>query len=105
MADTQAAAGLAALPPQRPEYVRDVIAGRDIGVVQKPLTTWERLTNQNWVRKIFILVIIAAAWQAYAVYLNNSLLVPTSPRRSRRSIPAWSTARCRKRWRTRCCCC
>jgi NitT/TauT family transport system permease protein len=77
MADTQAAAGLAALPPQRPEYVRDVIAGRDIGVVQKPLTTWERLTNQNWVRKIFILVIIAAAWQAYAVYLNNSLLVPT----------------------------
>ncbi len=78
MADTQTAAGtLPDLPPQRAEYLRDVIAGNDIGVVQKPLTPWERLTNQNWIRKIFILVLIASAWQAYAVYLNNSLLVPT----------------------------
>jgi NitT/TauT family transport system permease protein len=88
MASTQIADGMAvppavpltvplAVPPTRPEYVRDVVAGRNIGVVQKPLTTWERLTNQNWVRKIFILVVIAAAWQAYALYLNNDLLVPT----------------------------
>ena len=66
-----------ATPPQRPEYLRDVVASGNIGVVQKPLTTWERLTNQSWLRKVFILVVIAAAWQAYAVYLNNSLLVPT----------------------------
>jgi ABC-type nitrate/sulfonate/bicarbonate transport system permease component len=26
-------------PPVRPEYLRDVVAGRDIGVVQKPLTS------------------------------------------------------------------
>lgn len=80
MASTQTADGMAvppAVPPTRPEYVRDVVAGRNIGVVQKPLTTWERLTNQNWVRKIFILVVIASAWQAYALYLNNDLLVPT----------------------------
>ena len=80
MASTQTADGMAVpltVPPTRPEYVRDVVAGRNIGVVQKPLTTWERLTNQNWVRKIFILVVIASAWQAYALYLNNDLLVPT----------------------------
>jgi NitT/TauT family transport system permease protein len=80
MANTQTADGMAVpltVPPTRPEYVRDVVAGRNIGVVQKPLTTWERLTNQNWVRKIFILVVIASAWQAYALYLNNDLLVPT----------------------------
>jgi len=75
MASTQTTA--LAVPPTRPEYVRDVIAGKDIGVVQKPLTTWERLTNQNWLRKIVILVAIACAWQAYALYLNNGLLVPT----------------------------
>ena len=75
MASTQTTA--LAVPPTRPEYVRDVIAGKDIGVVQKPLTTWERLSNQNWLRKIIILVAIASAWQAYALYLNNSLLVLT----------------------------
>ncbi len=77
MASMQTSANLEASPPHRAEYLRDVVAGKDIGVVQKPLTTWERLSNQNWVRKIFILVVIASAWQAYALYLNNSLLVPT----------------------------
>ena len=28
-------------PPVRPEYLRDVVAGGDIGVVQKPLTVWQ----------------------------------------------------------------
>ena len=65
------------VPPTRPEYLRDVVAGRDIGVVQKPLTLWQRLVNQAWLRKPFILVVIAAAWQLYARRLNNPLLVPT----------------------------
>jgi len=46
-------------------------------VVQKPLTLWERLVNQAWLRKLFILVVIAAGWQLYALQLNNPLLVPT----------------------------
>jgi NitT/TauT family transport system permease protein len=66
-----------ASPPLRPEYLRDVIAGRDIGVVQKPLTLWQKLANQAWLRKAFILVVIAVAWEAYARRLNNPLLVPT----------------------------
>jgi NitT/TauT family transport system permease protein len=65
------------LPPLRPEYLREVVAGGDIGVVQKPLTLWERLTNQAWLRKLFILAVIAAAWQLYARQLDNPLLVPT----------------------------
>jgi NitT/TauT family transport system permease protein len=64
-------------PPVRPEYVRDVVAGHDIGVVQKPLTTWQRLANQGWLRKTFILTVIAVAWEIYARRLNNPLLVPT----------------------------
>jgi NitT/TauT family transport system permease protein len=78
MADTQiTAARPRPVPPSRPEYLRDVVASRDIGVVQKPLTLWQRLVNQAWLRKVFILVVIAAGWQLYARELNNPLLVPT----------------------------
>ena len=65
------------VPPTRPEYLCDVVASSDIGVVQKPLTLWERLVNQAWLRKAFILVVIATGWQLYALQLNNPLLVPT----------------------------
>ena len=65
------------VPPTRPEYLCDVVASGDIGVVQKPLTLWERLVNQAWLRKAFILVVIATGWQLYALQLNNPLLVPT----------------------------
>ncbi len=72
MADTRMSpTRMPALPPLRPEYLRDTVAGRDIGVVQKPLTVWRRLANQAWLRKVFILLIIA-----YALHLNNPLLVP-----------------------------
>jgi NitT/TauT family transport system permease protein len=64
-------------PPVRPEYLREVVEGGDVGVVQKPLTVWQRLTNQGWLRKTFILVVIAVAWELYARRLNNPLLVPT----------------------------
>jgi NitT/TauT family transport system permease protein len=75
-ADTPAAR-LSVLPPLRPEYLRDTVASGDIGVVQKPLTLAQRLANQAWLRKAFILLAIAAAWEAYARWLNNPLLVPT----------------------------
>jgi NitT/TauT family transport system permease protein len=64
-------------PPVRPEYLREVVEGGDIGVVQKPLTVWQRLVNQGWLRKTFILLVIAVAWELYARRLNNPLLVPT----------------------------
>jgi NitT/TauT family transport system permease protein len=72
-----AAARRPAAPPLRGEYLRDVVAGDDIGVVQQPLTVWQRLANQAWLRKAFILLVIAAAWEIYARRLNNPLLVPT----------------------------
>jgi NitT/TauT family transport system permease protein len=66
-----------AVPPLRREYLSDIVAADDLGVVQQPLTLWQRLTNQAWLRKAFILVVIAVAWQLYARALNNPLLVPT----------------------------
>jgi NitT/TauT family transport system permease protein len=67
----------APVPPTRPEYLRDTVAGSNIGVVQKPLTLFQRLANQGWLRKALILLVIAVAWELYARRLNNPLLVPT----------------------------
>lgn len=65
-------------PPQtRPEVVREHVPVHDFGVVQKPLTALERLYNQGWARKGLILLALAAAWQAYALFLKNDLLLPT----------------------------
>ena len=61
---------------ERPEYVRDSVEEHDFGVVQQPLTAFERVWNIGLVRKAFILVVLAACWQGYAVYLNNDLLLP-----------------------------
>jgi NitT/TauT family transport system permease protein len=66
-----------AVPPLRREYLSDIVASDELGMVQQPLTLWQRLTNQAWLRKAFILVVIAVAWQLYARALNNPLLVPT----------------------------
>lgn len=62
---------------QRPEYVRDEVPEHDFGVVNKPLTAWERIYGNSAVRKAFILLALAAAWQGYAMYLDNSLILPT----------------------------
>jgi NitT/TauT family transport system permease protein len=78
MADVHTvAARSTVLPPLRPEYLCDTIASGDIGVVQKPLTVWQRLVRQAWLRKAFILLVIGIAWQNYAYQLNNPLLLPT----------------------------
>jgi NitT/TauT family transport system permease protein len=77
MTDIQAHGRWLANPPARPEYMHDVIAGDDIGVVQKPLTLWQQFANQAWLRKSVILLIIITAWEIYARHLNNPLLVPT----------------------------
>jgi NitT/TauT family transport system permease protein len=64
-------------PAPRPEFVRDEVREQDIGVVRKPLTTWERVYGSGWFRKGLILAVLAALWQAYGLYLNNALILPT----------------------------
>jgi NitT/TauT family transport system permease protein len=59
----------------RPEIVRDQTA--QFAVVQKPLSTIERVYNQVWLRKLLILVVLALIWEAYGRALNNDLLFPT----------------------------
>jgi NitT/TauT family transport system permease protein len=61
--------------PLRPEIVRDQTV--QFAVVQKPLSTIERVYNQVWLRKLLILVVLALIWEAYGRALNNDLLFPT----------------------------
>ena len=61
----------------RPEIYREPMSQEKFGIVEKPLTPFERLYNQDWLRKLFVLVIIAACWEVYARWLDNELLVPT----------------------------
>jgi len=61
----------------RPEINREPMSQEKFGIVQKPLTIFERLYNQNWLRKLFVLIVIAVCWEVYARWLDNELLVPT----------------------------
>jgi NitT/TauT family transport system permease protein len=60
---------------QRPEFVREVESSA-FGVVEKPLTTYEKIFNNAAVRKGILLVLLAAIWQTYATVLQNPLLFP-----------------------------
>jgi NitT/TauT family transport system permease protein len=61
----------------RQDLYREVVDASQFGVVQKPLSAWERVYNLTAVRKIAILIVLAVAWEFYSRWLNNPLLFPT----------------------------
>jgi len=61
----------------RPERHEQPIESSAFGVVEKPLSTWERIANIGAVRKTAILIVLALIWEFYARWLNNPLLFPT----------------------------
>lgn len=61
----------------RAEIQRGPVGPDQFGVVEKPLSLAERLYNQAWLRKLLILVLLAAGWEIYGRWLDNQLLVPT----------------------------
>ena len=64
-------------PPIRPEFVHSGDLSESFGVVEKPLTPWERIYGQGAIRKTALLVLLALIWEIYARWLANSLLMPT----------------------------
>jgi NitT/TauT family transport system permease protein len=64
-------------PAPRPEYIHECALNQEFGVVEKPLSIWEKLYNNGAIRKTVLLLAIAAIWEIYARQLNNPLLVPT----------------------------
>jgi NitT/TauT family transport system permease protein len=64
-------------PAPRAEFYAQGDLKTDFGIVEKPLTVVERLWNNGALRKMFLLLTLAAGWEFYARTLNNPLLVPT----------------------------
>ncbi|HKK15024.1 MAG TPA: ABC transporter permease [Gammaproteobacteria bacterium] len=61
---------------RREEFVREEVHANPETVIEKPLTWWEKLYNIGFLRKLFILVVLAGAWEVYSIHLNNPLLMP-----------------------------
>src|SRR5258708_9053073 len=64
-------------PPVRPEFEAGPRQAAQLGDAARPLTAWERLVNNTMVRRVFILVVLAAAWEIYARWLDNRLMFPS----------------------------
>lgn len=62
--------------PVRAEFENRTLEEGQIGDVARPLSLWERITNVDAVRKAMILVVLAAAWELYARWVNNQLMLP-----------------------------
>ena len=64
-------------PVARPEIIHEPIASSAFGIVEKPLSQWERVRNIGALRKFALLVALAVTWELYARSLANPLIFPT----------------------------
>jgi NitT/TauT family transport system permease protein len=60
----------------RPDFVVDVVAKPNKDFVVKPLAIWERVLDSDGFRRAMILIVLAAIWQAYALFADNDLVFP-----------------------------
>jgi NitT/TauT family transport system permease protein len=63
-------------PQIRPEFEAGPRQAAQVGDAARPLTAWERLINNTFARRVFVLVVLAVAWELYARWLNNPLMFP-----------------------------
>jgi NitT/TauT family transport system permease protein len=61
---------------ERPNIYCETLGADKFGIIQKPLTSFEKAYNQVWLRKIGILIFLALGWEIYGRWLDNPLLVP-----------------------------
>ena len=65
------------LAPPREDQFFDVPVFAGNAEVERPISAWEKLWNRGWLRKGLIIAALAAIWQAYGVFSDNSLLFPS----------------------------
>jgi NitT/TauT family transport system permease protein len=63
--------------PQRAEREIALETLGVVGDVARPLGPLERIANNTMVRRIVVLIVLAAVWEAYARYSANPLLFPS----------------------------
>jgi len=67
---------MASVSAPRPDYIVERLE-TSFGVIERPLTTWQKIANSPLFRKGAILVVIALVWQLYAMRLGNPFVLPT----------------------------
>jgi NitT/TauT family transport system permease protein len=63
--------------PQRAEREIALETLGIVGDVARPLGPLERIANNTMVRRVVVLIVLAAVWEAYARYSANPLLFPS----------------------------
>ena len=61
----------------RQDFIREAVRAGNPDVVQRSLPMWALVYNAAWLRKVFIVLILALAWQGYALFLDRELMFPT----------------------------
>ena len=61
----------------RPDVFHDVQHFADAAAVERPISFLERQSNKGWLRKVFIIAVIAGVWQVYGALSDNTLLFPS----------------------------
>jgi len=49
----------------------------ELAITERPLSAWERFSNNSFARKSVLLVVLALMWEVYARWLANPLVFPT----------------------------
>ena len=62
---------------ERPEYLHEPEPARADEHLPVRLSPWRRLTAITLVRQASLLVLLALIWQAYGVWLDNDLILPS----------------------------
>jgi NitT/TauT family transport system permease protein len=63
--------------PPRPEFEHEIVDSGVIGDVERPLRIVERVLNNESFQHFVILLVLIVVWEAYARWLDNSLLFPS----------------------------
>jgi sulfonate transport system permease protein len=70
-------AAASALVVDRPEIENALVEVGGIGDVARPLSPWERISQNPSIRRIFVLVIFALLWESAARWSDDPLLFPS----------------------------
>jgi NitT/TauT family transport system permease protein len=68
---------LAPVGPPLPEFEREPVDASAVGDVERPLGRLERLTDNDALRRLAILVVLGLLWELYARWIDNPLVLPT----------------------------
>jgi NitT/TauT family transport system permease protein len=61
----------------RPERNEAIEKAQNLSVTSRSLTAWELIAENGAIRKTLVILALALAWEIYARFLDNPLMVPT----------------------------